>query len=273
MRQPRAHNPATTSVVRIAATVSIPEVLRSLGADPEEVLGEMGYDLTIFNDPEYRISYAIRNRILQHCATRTDCPHFGLLIGQHNGLHTFGLVGLLVKYAPDVGTALRNFVRIVRFTSRAHRSIWRVEGELGDADLACRRTGDGGHRSRRRWRARHPVQHHARTVRSRLETDRGLVRTSHAGRCRPVPPVLPGTVALRRGDLRAVVLRRIPEAPLARHRRRIAPVCSKGRSNRSSDRHRDDFPAQVRSVLHTALMTGQSRPTRSPRSSGCTAAR
>ena len=32
-------------------------------------------------------------------------------IGQHNGLHTFGLVGLLVKYAPDVGTALRNFVR------------------------------------------------------------------------------------------------------------------------------------------------------------------
>ena len=82
-------------------------------------LAELGYDLTLFDDAEKRISYAIRNRILSHCAIRSGCPHFGLLIGQRNGLHTFGLVGLLVKYAPDVETALRSFVRHRTFTFRA----------------------------------------------------------------------------------------------------------------------------------------------------------
>lgn len=111
MRQPSTQPAAATSVVRMAATASMPDVLRSIGANPEQLLAELGYDVSIFQDNEYRISYAIRNRIIAHCATRANCPHLGLLIGQHNGLHTFGIVGLLVKYAPDVGTALRHFIR------------------------------------------------------------------------------------------------------------------------------------------------------------------
>ncbi|MGA8031038.1 MAG: AraC family transcriptional regulator ligand-binding domain-containing protein, partial [Casimicrobiaceae bacterium] len=74
-------------------------------------MAELGYDLELFDDAETRVSYAVRNRIVGHCAARAGCPHFGLLVGQHNGLHTFGLVGLLVKYAPDVGTAMRSFIR------------------------------------------------------------------------------------------------------------------------------------------------------------------
>ena len=72
MRKLPKQHPIATSVVRMAATVSMPEVLRSLGADPEQILAEIGYDLAIFQDPEYRISYAIRNRIIQHCATRAS---------------------------------------------------------------------------------------------------------------------------------------------------------------------------------------------------------
>ena len=92
-------------MVRIATAKAIPGLLRTLGANPEEVLGEVGYDLKLFDDAERRISVAARNRIVSHCATRTSCPHFGLLIGQRNGLHSFGLVGLLVRYSPDVGDA------------------------------------------------------------------------------------------------------------------------------------------------------------------------
>ena len=95
----------------MGSALGIPGVLRSLGFDPGEVLAELGIDLQLFDDAERRISLVARNRIVQHCATWTGCPHFGLLVGQQNGLHSFGLVGLLVKHSPDVGTALASFVR------------------------------------------------------------------------------------------------------------------------------------------------------------------
>jgi AraC-like DNA-binding protein len=91
--------------------VGIPALLRSLGADPEVVLGEVGCDPKLFDDPENRTSLGEQNRILNHCAIRTACPHFGLLVGQQDTLQSLGLIGLLVKYSPDVGTALRNLIR------------------------------------------------------------------------------------------------------------------------------------------------------------------
>jgi AraC-like DNA-binding protein len=101
----------TEATVRVGGSMGIPDVLRSLGADPAEVLAEAGFELDLFNDPDLRVSYAARGRLLRHCVARTGCPHFGLLVGQRGGLHSLGLLGLLVKYSPDVRTALRGLVR------------------------------------------------------------------------------------------------------------------------------------------------------------------
>jgi AraC-like DNA-binding protein len=97
--------------VRIGGTLGIPTVLRNLGADPAEVLAEVGLDLALFDDPDNRISYVARSRLLRHCVARTGCRHFGLLLGEQGHLRSFGLVGLLVRYSPDVETALRSLVR------------------------------------------------------------------------------------------------------------------------------------------------------------------
>jgi AraC-like DNA-binding protein len=96
----------------------VPEVLRSLGADPEKVLAEIGVDLKLFDNPDNRISYPARGRLMAHCAKRTACPHFGLLVGQRAGLLSLGLVGLLAKYSPDVGTALDSLVRYLHLHVR-----------------------------------------------------------------------------------------------------------------------------------------------------------
>ncbi len=82
-----------------------------MGFDPEAVLAEVGCDLKLFANAENRISLAAHNRVVMHCATRTGCAHFGLLVGQQDGLHSFGLVGLLVRYAHDVREALNSFMR------------------------------------------------------------------------------------------------------------------------------------------------------------------
>ena len=82
------------------------------------MLAEAGFSLKIFDKPENRISYAARGRLLAHCVAATKCQHLGLLVGQQSGLLSLGLVGLLVKYSPDVGTALRNLVRFFHIQVR-----------------------------------------------------------------------------------------------------------------------------------------------------------
>ena len=115
--------------MRMGTALVIPALLRSLGADPEEVLAEAGVDLELFDDPEHRISLAAHNRIVRHCAMRTNCPHFGLLVGQQDGLQSLGLMGLLVKFSSDVQAALECLVRHLRVHVRGASANLIVEGK------------------------------------------------------------------------------------------------------------------------------------------------
>ncbi len=116
------------ATVRIGGMADIPAVLRSLGADPARVLAEVGFDIKLFDDPDTLVSYAARNHLVAHCATRTGCPNFGLLVGERGGLHSLGLVGLLVKYSPDAGAALRNLVRYTHLHVRGAVATLAVDG-------------------------------------------------------------------------------------------------------------------------------------------------
>ena len=106
----------------------MPDVLRQLGADPEQVLKEAGIDPALFDSPDNWISHAARGRLIARCVAATGCRHFGLLLGQQARLRSFGLVGLLVKYSPDVGTALRSLVRYFHLHNRSGAVELAVEG-------------------------------------------------------------------------------------------------------------------------------------------------
>jgi AraC-like DNA-binding protein len=118
------------ATVRIGPICAVPDVLRSLGQDPEVVLGEIGIDPRLFDDPDNLISYAARARILGHCAAKTGCRHFGLLIGGLGGLQGFGVVGLLARYSTDVATALQRLVRFLHLHTRGSGVALSVAGEL-----------------------------------------------------------------------------------------------------------------------------------------------
>jgi AraC-like DNA-binding protein len=108
----------------------LPAVLRSLGADPAQLLAEVGLDLSLFDSPDRLLSFSARGRLLEHCVARTGCNHLGLLVGQRAGLQSLGLAGSLVKYSPDVGTALRSLVRFFRHQTRGARATLTVDGQL-----------------------------------------------------------------------------------------------------------------------------------------------
>lgn len=127
-RKAAAHRTPGEVTVRIGGSLAIPAVLTSLGADPAEVLAKAGFDLALFDDPDNPITYAARSRLIAHCVSRTGCPHFGLLVGQQNGLHSLGLLGMLMKYSPDVGTALRGMVRYQDLHVRGATTALTVDG-------------------------------------------------------------------------------------------------------------------------------------------------
>ena len=219
--------------VRIGTILALPSILRNLGANPAEILAEAGFDLAQFDDPDNRISYAARNHLIAHCAARTGCRHLGLLIGQQIGLQSLGLVGLLVKYSPDVGTALRNLVQF-HASSCPRCSDEAGNGRrLGDSALRNLSTRCRGHRSYRGWCGRRHVQHPARAVRPRLEGDRGPLCPPQAGRCPAVPQLLPRPPRLRRRAERGGVRCRLVESSFARNRSRTASPAAEGRSTRS----------------------------------------
>ena len=106
----------------------IADVLQSLGADPLALLAEAGLDPQVFADPDHRISLPVHNHLVALAVARTGCRHLGLLVGQRDGLHSIGLAGLLVKYSPDVETALRSFVRYLPTHVHGAGSALTVDG-------------------------------------------------------------------------------------------------------------------------------------------------
>jgi len=130
--------------VRIGSVIEVPEVLGSLGADPVEVLAEVGIDIELFNDPNNRIPFQARTRMMAHCADRTGCPHFGFLVGQKTGLPSFGLVGLLAKYSPNVELALDSLIRYFHLHVRGAKTTLSVESDLAVLEYQIYQAGTVG---------------------------------------------------------------------------------------------------------------------------------
>ncbi|HYN79503.1 MAG TPA: AraC family transcriptional regulator [Lamprocystis sp. (in: g-proteobacteria)] len=104
--------------VRAAPLMGLPELLRELGQDPAAVFAQAGFDPGLLGDPENAVSFNAGGRLLATCVSVTDCPHFGLLLGERTGPECLGQIGELVAHSPDLGQALRNVVRHLHLHDR-----------------------------------------------------------------------------------------------------------------------------------------------------------
>ena len=255
--QTASHN-TPEPMLRIGATMGVPAALRSLGLEPNEILLEGGFDPGLFDDPDNVISFSARGRLMAHCTARAKCEHFGLLVGQHSGLHSLGLVGLLMKYSPDVETALNNLVRNFHLHARGAALSLQVQGNSAilSYQIPYRRTQGNNHVSDgavavmfnilrelcgREWKALEFWSTHK--VPENIQPFRQFFRAR-----------------LRfNAELNALVFNAswlsnaLPEAHSDVHRLVQKQIDS------LAAQHGDDFPEQVRTVLRTALLSGHSR--------------
>jgi AraC-like DNA-binding protein len=143
-RRSTVRGSAGDTMLRIGATIGLPAVLHSLGANPAQLMAEVGVELSLFDSPENQLSFSTRGRLLEHCAARTGCEHLGLLVGQRSSLQSLGLVGSLVKYSPDVGSALRSLTRFFHHHTRGARATLTVDGQLAYFGYEIQRPGTAG---------------------------------------------------------------------------------------------------------------------------------
>lgn len=135
---------AAVPMLRIGTVLGVPKVLRNLGLNPHKVLSEGGFDAGLFADPDNLISFTARGRLFSHCAAAADCEHFGLLVGQQAGLHSLGLLGLLVKYSTDVSTALKNLVRYFHLHARGVAVSLEMHGDIAILEYRIHQGGVDG---------------------------------------------------------------------------------------------------------------------------------
>jgi hypothetical protein len=106
------------ATARVGTIMAIPRVLRRLGVNPADVLADLHLEPGLFDNPDNLISYSARCRLLNQCVSRTGCNHFGLLIGQEEGLHSLGAIGYLAQSSEDVGSALRGICEYMHIQAR-----------------------------------------------------------------------------------------------------------------------------------------------------------
>jgi AraC-like DNA-binding protein len=124
----RALRRSRDSTLAIGPLLAAPEVLERLGADVAAVLAEARMTREQFESPDNLISYEAMGRLFARGVAHTGCEHLGLLVGQPGGLHSLGLVGLLVRSSRDVGTALRSLERHFHLRVRGAALVLDVDG-------------------------------------------------------------------------------------------------------------------------------------------------
>ncbi len=251
-------HPVRNATVSVAGPAAIPTVLRILGEDPSAVLLEAGLEPTLFDDADSLLPLSSLGHLLKRCVARTGCEAFGLRVGQHGGLHSLGLVGLLARYAPDVGTSLQRLAEYMHLHHGGTLTAVRAEGDtaslsfdihqpgiestdqIGDGALAVlfnilrELCGPG-------WR---PIEVHFARTRPGIALDYETFFES---------PLRFGTGENAIVFSSAWLGRQLPEVDAELQR------LLKRQLDQIEARHGDSFPDQVRGVLQAALLTRRAR--------------
>jgi AraC-like DNA-binding protein len=115
--------------IHLGVAKEIAPALRDFGIDPDPVIREAGLDPGLFDDGTNVITHAALGRLLALSVARTNCPHFGLLVGRRATILSLGMVGRLMQHSDTIGDALRSLVANLSLQNRGAVSSLAVAGD------------------------------------------------------------------------------------------------------------------------------------------------
>ncbi|WP_128929402.1 AraC family transcriptional regulator ligand-binding domain-containing protein [Bradyrhizobium guangxiense] len=102
-----------TDLVRSAGLSYYPEIARSVGLDPKQMMRKARLPLACLDKPDTPIAVAGLRRLLELSAEASGAEDFGLRLAERGGLTNFGAVGLIVREQATVGEAIEAFSRFI----------------------------------------------------------------------------------------------------------------------------------------------------------------
>lgn len=123
-------------MLRTGPLVALPLVIRALGHDPDEILADSGVSSASLADPDSPLSFAVCSRLLDSCARRLQCAHFGLVVGSRLELWHLGLLGVILRCSRNLQEALIHLIRYQAFYNQ--KIALQLEFESGMVRLIYR---------------------------------------------------------------------------------------------------------------------------------------
>ena len=102
-----------TDLIRSAGLSCYPEVARSVGLDPRQMMRKVRLPLACLDEPDTPIAVTGLRRLLELSAKASGAEDFGLRLAERGGLTNFGAVGLIVREQATVGEAIEAFSRFI----------------------------------------------------------------------------------------------------------------------------------------------------------------
>ncbi|OKO80321.1 AraC family transcriptional regulator [Bradyrhizobium sp. AS23.2] len=100
-------------LIRSASLSYYPEVARSVGLDPKQMMRKVRLPLACLDEPDTPIAVTSMRRLLELSAKSSGAEDFGLRLAERGGLTNFGTVGLIVREQATVGEAIEAFSRFI----------------------------------------------------------------------------------------------------------------------------------------------------------------
>lgn len=119
-----------TGGVHLAILREVAPALSEVGIGTEQSFRQVGVDPHVSEYAMHEITHALLGRLLARCVSRTNCPHFGHLVGQRTAIRSLGLIGRLMQHSRNIGEALRAFAAHTNAHSRGVVASLDVESDV-----------------------------------------------------------------------------------------------------------------------------------------------
>ena len=128
-------------LVRASALTGIGATIEQLGGDASHLLQRLGLD-GVEADPDTWISYSGFLLLLEQASVETGCPHFGLLLSEHQDVNILGALGFVIQQAPDIRTALRELITRFSFHNQGANVSLSVDKGVASWQFTCKLQGE-----------------------------------------------------------------------------------------------------------------------------------
>ena len=133
--------PLPAGYTHLGMAKEIAPTLREFGLDPDPIIKAAGLDPRLFEDGTSVIPHRALGRLCALSVARTQCRHFGLLVGQRATILSLGLVGRLMLHSETLGAALRSLVAHLSVQDRVVVPSLAVEGDTAVLSYAVYQPG------------------------------------------------------------------------------------------------------------------------------------